>query len=94
MVKGSNIEGQGLFATAPIPAETVLGVTHVKAEKNKEYWRTPLGGFLNHSDTPTCTKKENRLTNNLYLETMKDIDGGEELTVCYTLYELEKKNEN
>ena len=94
MIKGSDIEGQGLFATEPIAAETALGITHVKAKNaENQYWRTPLGGFINHSDIPNCIKKENRFTDNLYLETIKDIDGGEELTVRYTLYELEKKNE-
>ena len=94
MIKGSDIEGQGLFATEPIPAGTMLGITHVEAEKNNGYWRTPLGGFLNHSDAPNCIKRENRFTSNLCLETTKDIDGGEELTVRYTLYKLKEKNEN
>ena len=89
MIKGSNIEGQGLFATEFIPVDTALGVTHVKAKNaENEYWRTPLGGFINHSDVPNCIKRKNRFTNNLYLETTKDIKGGEELTVQYTLYKL------
>ena len=93
MIKGSDIEGQGLFATESISSETVLGVTHIESKKGSQngYWRTPLGGFINHSDDPNCVKKENRFTGNLFLETIKDIDGGEELTVQYTLYKLNGK---
>ena len=92
-IKASNIQGQGLFATELIPAETVLGVTHIESKNGSQngYWRTPLGGFINHSDDPNCVKKRNKFTNNLYLETTKNIDGGEELTVQYTLYKLNGK---
>ena len=93
MIKGSDIQGQGLFATEFIPTETVLGVTHIESKNDSQngYWRTPLGGFINHSDDPNCVKKGNKFTNNLYLKTIKDIDGGEELTVQYTLYKLNGK---
>ena len=91
----SMIDGLGLFATKIIEEGKVLGVSHVKAgpcmrsaKTEDGYWRTPLGGFINHSDDPNCIKEENRFTGNLFLRTKKIIKEGEELTVKYTLYKL------
>ena len=61
--------------------------------------RTPMGGFINHSDKPNCVKVESvtrQRVNPLYdhdfkkwdLSTLRDIDPGEELTVKYTFYKL------
>jgi SET domain-containing protein len=52
-----------------------------------EIIRTPLGGFYNHSETPNCIKYEK--DNRFYLKTISDIEEGEELTVKYTLYNIE-----
>ena len=93
VVRISSIHGYGLFAIDSIPQGTDLGVSHVFAAGFKDgYIRTPLGGFINHSDTPNCYKveshKESVLTYyNLY--TTKNIEKGEELTVTYTIYNLE-----
>ena len=88
-IKKSNIEGLGLFATQQIKSGKVLGVTHIKDKRAEdEYWRTPLGGFINHSDISNCIKEENRFTHNLFLKTIKDIKEGEELTLNYTLYKI------
>ena len=90
-IKKSEIDGFGLFATKEIKAGKVLGVSHVsKGWKERDgYFRTPLGGFINHADDPNCDKKENKFTKNLYLQTNCDIKEGEELTVKYTLYKVE-----
>ena len=58
-----------------------------------DYIRTPLGGFLNHSDTPNCLKTEDEqyakgFSRYLFLVTNRMIYPGEELTVKYTLYNL------
>ena len=46
--------------------------------------RTPLGGFINHSDEPNCMRvqKDNRWN----LLTIANILPGEELTLRYTMY--------
>tara|TARA_Y100000310_G_C20622298_1_gene784027 strand:- start:1158 stop:1529 length:372 start_codon:yes stop_codon:yes gene_type:complete len=97
-IKKSKINGLGLFATRKIEANKTLGVSHVKsgpgmrsAKTEDGYWRTPLGGFINHSNNPNCIKEENRFTGNLFLRTKKIIKEGEELTVKYTLYNVEIK---
>jgi len=90
-IKKSGINGLGVFATEDISKGSVLGVSHVKdSGAENGYWRTPLGGFINHSDNPNCEKSENRFTNNLYLMAIKDIKKDEELTVYYTLYTMNK----
>ena len=88
-IKESSIDGLGVFATKRIEALVNLGLTHIKDKKAENgYWRTPLGGFINHSDIPNCIKEENRFTHNLFLKTIKDIKEGEELTLNYTLYRM------
>jgi SET domain-containing protein len=51
---------------------------------NNDLFRTPLGGFLNRSDEPNCKRIES--DNKWYLETTKDINKNEELTLAYTMY--------
>lgn len=74
----SSLEGLGLMAVEDIPTGTCLGITHHKI--GKELIRTPLGGFINHSDSPNCFINEN-----YSLYTVKPINKGEELTVYYRL---------
>ena len=58
--------------------------------------RTPLGGFINHSNTPNVVKVELRtgngdpscLTKKWSLVSLKDIKKGEELTIRYTFYNV------
>jgi len=59
-ISDSGIEGQGLFATRKLLAETNLGVSHV--ELGKLILRTPMGGFINHSNKPNCVKVKSLLT--------------------------------
>jgi SET domain-containing protein len=90
-VKKSKINGLGVFATEDINNNNVLGVSHIKDLKAEDgYWRTPLGGFINHSSNPNCKKSENKFTKNLYLKAIKNIKKGEELTIYYTLYPMIK----
>ena len=84
----SLIDGIGLFATEDIPAGTNLGISHVHVNGQRDNLvRTPLGGFINHSEEANCIKKKQYP--NYYLVTLRDIKAGEELTLEYTFYELE-----
>ena len=84
-VKSSEVEGLGLFSTKPIGHATILGISHVADRHFKNgYIRTPLGGFINHSNTPNCrTLLEGRL---ISIITLTDIMEGQELTLKYTFY--------
>lgn len=86
-IKGSGIEGLGLFATKPFPKGHKFGITHVKDDRFSDgYIRTPLGGFYNHSESPNCesvVKDDYR-----YLVALEDIGPDTELTSKYKLYEV------
>jgi SET domain-containing protein len=58
-IKPSTISGLGVFACKAIPKDEDLGITHIFKLEFAYYFpqsvmRTPLGGFLNHSETPNC----------------------------------------
>ena len=87
MVGSSKIHGTGILARVEIPAGINLGATHYpRAGQPHGFIRTPLGGFLNHSDRPNCRKVDEGGV--LHLVTNHGIEAGDELTVRYTLYEL------
>ena len=108
-IRPSDIHGLGIFATKNIPANTLLGISHVAEFKYRRYHcgyvRTPLGGFINHSNDPNCIKikvddngsyssLEGIVTSaTMAIETIRDIVEGEELTVSYTIYSLVKGGE-
>ncbi len=83
-LKLSPIEGFGIFATKKIDKFEDLGISHLTM--GRELYRTPLGGFLNHSDEPNCQKIE--VDGKYYVQTLRDIKKGEELTLKYTLYKV------
>ena len=87
-IQKSEIQGFGLFTLLFLKQGTNLGISHIKIKD--ELIRTPLGGFVNHSDDPNCEKiklhDKNYIKYNLV--TIKDIEGGEELTVKYTFYNV------
>ena len=94
-IQQSGIDGLGLFAKEGIAQGTNLGMTHIKLNGNMV--RTPLGGFINHSNTPNVVKGELLMTNEgeikfnykkWNLVTLRDIKKGEELTVRYTFYNV------
>ena len=81
-IKPSSIEGLGLFATKTIPKNTDLGMIHFSY--GELIIRTPLGGFINHSDKPNCKKLD--LEDEWHLKTVTEIKKDQELTLKYTLY--------
>ena len=92
-IRVSPIHGYGLFAVDNIPQGKDLGVSHIFAVGfHDNYIRTPLGGFINHSDTPNCYRVKSHDDSSLTyynLHTTKDIKKGEELTVTYTIYDID-----
>jgi len=85
----SDVHGQGLFAKEDITQGTDLGLSHVfvmhdwDGEKwGDKYWeRTPLGGFINHSETPNIYAEIEGPK--VYFFTTEDIKAGEELFIKY-----------
>jgi len=86
----SNIHGAGILAKEDIPGEVVIGITHVyDTNFQHNYVRTPLGGFINHSENPNCELVEDEGSDDYKkLKTLKKIKQGEELTLKYSLYEI------
>ena len=91
-IKTSKINGLGLFAKEDIEQGTNLGTSHVKL--GEQIIRTPLGGFINHSNDPNCVKAALHANGNepahkrWNLVAIKDIKAGEELTLRYTFYNV------
>ena len=81
-IKQSSIEGLGLFATQTIPKNIDLGM--ILFSDGELVIRTPLGGFINHSEKPNYKKLD--LEDEWHLKTAKEIKSGEELTLKYTMY--------
>jgi len=90
-VAESGISGQGLFTTRRLVTGTPLGISHYRIDG--EYIRTPLGGFINHAETPNCERSQVRIRpgfDRWNITVMEDIEEGEELTLKYKLYVPEK----
>ena len=96
-IKTSKVNGLGLFTKEDIIQGTNLGMSHMKI--GDTIFRTPLGGFINHSSTPNCVKAELRMIDEdlqgheynykkWNLITSQDVKEGEELTVRYTFYNI------
>ena len=83
-IKDSKIHGLGLFALLKIDKNHTIGMTHLQVEN--DLIRTPLGGFINHSEKPNLIKKE--FNNRWFIKTTKDIEKGEELTLKYDWYSV------
>jgi SET domain-containing protein len=91
-IKESPIQGKGLFATKNIKANTNIGISHVMLDNPKIWIRTPVGGFVNHSDKPNCMIVIDQAFTHLYfLFTTEQIMPGEELTVKYNTYNPEEE---
>ena len=57
-IKMSKIHGEGLFAKEDIDDNTKIGLGWLIV--GPELIRTPLGGFVNHSDEPNTIKIKNK----------------------------------
>ena len=78
-----------MFTDAAIETGIVIGISHVKIPYLYEIIRTPIGGFINHSDRPNCVLVEKVNLSATYrlfeLVALTDIEPGEELTTKYSL---------
>ena len=83
-IKMSKIHGEGLFAKEDIDDNTKIGLGWLIV--GPELIRTPLGGFINHSDEPNTIKIKK--DNKYHLYSIRDIKKGEELTLKYTFYSV------
>ena len=91
MIADSQINGQGLFTTRKLVRGTHLGESHYRMEG--KLIRTPLGGFINHSNEPNCAKSQVRVKphyDKWTITVTEDIEEGEELTLKYTMYDPKK----
>ena len=81
----SSIEGLGLFLLVDVDENHVFGISHIKhSDFENGYIRTPLGGFINHSEEPNCDYVEK--DGHLLLKSTKQISANTELTTKYFLY--------
>ena len=87
LIQKSSIEGQGLFTNKIIEENIKLGLSHIVV--GGEIIRTPLGGFVNHSDTPNVIKEKEG--DKYYLYTLRKIKAWEEITCKYTFYNINDK---
>tara|TARA_R110000765_G_scaffold37411_2_gene82872 strand:+ start:1745 stop:2050 length:306 start_codon:yes stop_codon:yes gene_type:complete len=88
----SEIHDIGLFAKEDIKRGHDFGISHIQI--GEELYRTPLGGFINHSELkPNCTKSMFRASKGTNYKAWRlfatdDIESGDELTLTYTFYKL------
>ena len=98
-ISTSPVAGQGVFTSKSLPVGTELGMSHIIIAD--EIIRTPLGGFINHSDTPNCeklcprvekmynlTKTHYKSIKKYYVKVIRPIAEGEELFLIYTFFKV------
>jgi len=83
-IQDSPIAGQGLFTKKDLKAGTLLGMSHLIIDEI--IYRMPLGGFINHSDTPNCLKYYE--DGFYFIQTKLSIKAGEELFLKYSFYKV------
>tara|TARA_B100001250_G_scaffold392427_1_gene394222 strand:- start:416 stop:700 length:285 start_codon:yes stop_codon:yes gene_type:complete len=83
-ISDSTIAGQGVFTRKSLDIGTELGISHII--DGKEMHRTPLGGFLNHSEVPNCKKYRDGMK--YYVKVIRPIAPMEELFLKYTFYRV------
>jgi len=90
-IKPSEIEGLGLFATENIDGGVILGISHIEDQRFENgFIRTPLGGFINHKEeSNTRIHYEDDIGR---LITKKEIKAGDEITLTYDLYLVNKND--
>jgi len=82
----------GLYTTEVIYQDEYLGITHHNVDSGDEDMiRTPLGGFINHSETPNCMLvRVSEHDDSYQLVTINEIYPDSELTLKYSHYDPTK----
>ena len=83
-ISESPIAGQGVFTKRSLKVGTYLGMSHLVVDEI--IYRTPLGGFLNHSEEPNCEKYFE--DEKYYVRVIRPVKPNEELFLKYTFYEV------
>ncbi len=68
-------------------------IYQVSIQKKIKLLRTPLGGFINHSDKPNCHRSQVRVKpgfDKWIITVVEDVNPGDELTLKYTMYDPRK----
>ena len=86
ILEGINDPIYATMASYSLAAKAV--VPDLASYVEPEIIRTPLGGFINHSDDPNCAKY--LVDDRYYIKTIKPIKAGEELFLKYTFYSVHK----
>tara|TARA_B100000131_G_scaffold37387_1_gene33977 strand:+ start:212 stop:589 length:378 start_codon:yes stop_codon:yes gene_type:complete len=86
ILEGINDPIYATMASYSLAAKAV--VPDLASYVEPEIIRTPLGGFINHSDDPNCVKFQNN--NRFYIKTIRPIKAGDELFLKYTFYSVHK----
>ena len=85
----SPIEGMGVFAKYDLDGKIFIGITHIAPrKKDLPRQRTPLGGFINHSEDNNCELfvKEDWDDYIIFnIKTIKNIDKNNEILLNYDL---------
>ena len=90
-IKRSDIHNLGLFTLIGQDEGVNVGVTHILDRQTGEVIRTPLGGFINHSEEPNSVLVH--VGPKSYLIFNRPIQAGEEITLKYTMYNPSKEEE-
>jgi len=83
-IRRSEAQGQGVFADADIPAGSEIGPALRQmdgtGDPNRDYSRTPLARFVNHSSNPNAAFASG---DGFVIKALRDIRSGEEILVDY-----------
>lgn len=87
-IRESSIHGKGLFLKEDrntIPIESITHHCIGGNDSSGTFIRTPIGGFINHSDNPNCKIEEFKtFYGSVYmLKVLREIKGGDEITINY-----------
>lgn len=84
-IKPSEIHGLGVFAKRALPNSFIIGETHVLVDS--DLIRTPIGGFINCSNTPNAELFQYpklKRSNYYGVKLITNVEEGGEITINYS----------